>query len=42
MVSDRSSLLEAVKIVPAAILVAAVIWGFSALALPKGPKDPAA
>jgi hypothetical protein len=36
VLSDKSSLLQAVKIVPAAILVAAVIWAFSAMAQPKG------
>lgn len=36
IISDKTSLLQAVKIVPAAILVAAVVWAFSALAQPKG------
>ena len=34
--SDASSLAEAVKIVPVAILIAAVVWGIGALAQPKG------
>lgn len=35
-VSDHSSLLEAVKIVPVAIIISGIIWIFSALAQPKG------
>jgi MFS transporter, Spinster family, sphingosine-1-phosphate transporter len=42
-VSDKTSLLQAVKIVPVAILVAAVIWAFSAMAQPRGrPQESAA
>ena len=36
MLSDASSLAQAVKIVPVAILVAAVVWAVGALAQPKG------
>jgi MFS transporter, Spinster family, sphingosine-1-phosphate transporter len=36
IVSDHSSLLQAVKVVPAAILIAAGIWACGALAQPKG------
>jgi MFS family permease len=36
MLSDASSLAQAVKIVPLAILLAAVIWAVGALAQPKG------
>lgn len=36
MLSDASSLSQAVKIVPVAILIAAVIWAVGALAQPKG------
>ena len=36
MLSDASSLSQAVKIVPVAILIAAAIWAFGALAQPKG------
>ena len=36
MLSDASSLSRAVKIVPVAILIAAVIWAVGALAQPKG------
>ncbi|HEY3851572.1 MAG TPA: MFS transporter, partial [Steroidobacteraceae bacterium] len=38
MLSDASSLSQAVKIVPVAILIAAAIWSVGALAQPKGPK----
>jgi MFS transporter, Spinster family, sphingosine-1-phosphate transporter len=34
--SDASTLAEAVKIVPVAILIAAVVWAIGALAQPKG------
>jgi MFS transporter, Spinster family, sphingosine-1-phosphate transporter len=37
--SDASSLSQAVKIVPVAILIAAAIWAVGALAQPKGPKS---
>jgi predicted MFS family arabinose efflux permease len=37
IVSDHTSLLQAVKLVPAAILVSAAIWIFAALAQPSGP-----
>jgi len=45
MLSDASSLAQAVKIVPIAILVAAAVWAVGALAQPKGkpittPADP--
>ncbi len=36
MLSDASSLAQAVKIVPVAILIAAAVWAFGALAQPKG------
>jgi MFS family permease len=36
MLSDASSLSQAVKIVPVAILIAAIIWAIGALAQPKG------
>jgi MFS family permease len=36
MLSDASSLAEAVKIVPVAILVAAAVWAVGALAQPRG------
>jgi sugar phosphate permease len=36
MLSDASSLAQAVKIVPVAILIAASIWAVGALAQPKG------
>jgi len=42
MLSDASSLAQAVKIVPIAILVAASVWAVGALAQPKGqPSAPA-
>jgi MFS transporter, Spinster family, sphingosine-1-phosphate transporter len=37
--SDASSLSQAVKIVPVAILIAAAIWAVGALAQPKGAKS---
>jgi MFS transporter, Spinster family, sphingosine-1-phosphate transporter len=37
VLSDHSSLLQAVKVVPVAILVSAAIWIFAALAQPAGP-----
>jgi MFS transporter, Spinster family, sphingosine-1-phosphate transporter len=37
VLSDHTSLLQAVKLVPAAILVSAAIWIFAALAQPSGP-----
>jgi MFS family permease len=37
IVSDHTSLLQAVKLVPIAILVSAAIWIFAALAQPSGP-----
>jgi MFS family permease len=39
MLSDASSLAQAVKIVPVAILIAAAIWAVGALAQPKGAKS---
>jgi MFS transporter, Spinster family, sphingosine-1-phosphate transporter len=36
LVSDHTSLLQAVKLVPVAILIAAAIWIFGALSQPKG------
>jgi hypothetical protein len=36
MLSDTSSLAQAVKIVPIAILISAVVWAVGALAQPKG------
>ena len=41
LVSDRSSLQQGVKLVPLAILAAAVIWMLGALAQPSGPASPA-
>jgi MFS transporter, Spinster family, sphingosine-1-phosphate transporter len=37
ILSDHTSLLQAVKLVPAAIFVSAAIWIFAALAQPSGP-----
>jgi MFS family permease len=37
IVSDHTSLLQAVKLVPVAILISAAIWTFAALAQPSGP-----
>jgi MFS transporter, Spinster family, sphingosine-1-phosphate transporter len=37
ILSDHTSLLQAVKLVPAAIVVSAAIWVFAALAQPSGP-----
>jgi MFS family permease len=37
IVSDHTSLSQAVKLVPVAIFIAAATWVFGALALPKGP-----
>ena len=39
MLSDASSLSQAVKIVPVAILIAAAVWAVGALAQPKGAKS---
>ena len=39
MLSDSSSLAQAVKIVPVAILIAAAIWAVAALAQPQGKLD---
>jgi MFS transporter, Spinster family, sphingosine-1-phosphate transporter len=41
IVSDASSLSQAVKIVPVAILISAGIWAFGALAQPTGPAQAA-
>jgi MFS transporter, Spinster family, sphingosine-1-phosphate transporter len=37
IVSDHTSLMQAVKLVPVAILISAAIWIFAALAQPSGP-----
>jgi MFS transporter, Spinster family, sphingosine-1-phosphate transporter len=37
IISDHTSLLRAIKLVPVAILVSAAIWVFAALAQPSGP-----